>query len=122
MHYGSPLRLSAHVSQILPIEVDTTEYIEGIELHAEAGLTGVRLGFGWAERSRTYYNGVSHSLSIVRTYETLMDPLGVRENRTFLAVSRRTVGVGVTLRGELLYDLDADSHPWTIGWSVGLSW
>ena len=91
-------------------------------MHAEAGLAGARLGFGWAERGRTYYNGQSVGLSLIRTFESVMDPQGVPENHTLLAASYRIVAIGATLRGDLLYDLDARSDEWSVGWSVGLSW
>jgi hypothetical protein len=114
--------LSAHIARIVPIRRDTIENIEGLELLGEIGLAGLRAGVGWAERGRTYYNGQSVTLSAIRTVETVVDPLSVPENRTLLALGYRMIGLGVTLRGEVLYDLTSTSDSWGLGWSAGVSW
>jgi hypothetical protein len=121
-HFGSPLKLSAHASRILPWRTDTIERIEGPEVLAEVGLAGARLGLGWGERGRTYYNGQTVSANVLRTWRSIVDPLGVAADRTLVGLGYRIIGLGLTLRGDLLYDLDEDSDPWILGWSVGVSW
>jgi hypothetical protein len=122
VHYGAPLRLSAHIAHVVPVRRDTVEHVEGLELLGEIGLAGLRVGLGWAERGRTYYNGQSATVSVIRTVETVLDPLSVPENRTLLALGYRMIGLGVTLRGEVLYDLGSTPDPWGLGWSAGVSW
>ena len=128
VHYGSPLRLSIHLSQILPVtsdgvivEQDFEVRRKGLEFHGEAGIGGARVGIGWGSRLSYYYNGWSLGVGLIRTWESFYTPLGFRDNQSLISLSGRIVSLGATLRGEFFYNLDDPDDRWGVGWSVGLA-
>lgn len=123
VHYGSPLRLSAHASAILDNEIEVVrgvDRLEGPELLVEAGIGGGRVGVGWGRRGTPYLHGWSVGLGVIRTWASIDDPHGHEPGRTLGSLSGRSISLGATLRGELLYDFDAPGDRWGLGWSVGL--
>ena len=125
-HYGSPLKLSCHASTILPMRVGPDETragvhrLEGLEFLVEGGVAGARAGIGWGSRGTPYLQGWSAGISLVRTWESVDDPLAYPANHSLWSLSSRVVTLGATIRGEILYDLDASADRWGVGWSVGL--